>query len=229
MAVSCGARFVTSPTNPRGLITASHSGGGLAIPGGMTPTEILAILSDGALAAKVFPSGAYSPAAMTQLLAVGPFRSSAPLTLRGAIRRRGLAYLSRGMVRGDCAWLADDVWDFGGFICRVSVFDRISDLCGARRVKALLRRCCAGTLSCAPYRVRFSRPFSCRGARLMVSGGVSPAEAPLWFDAGATFVGMGGGLVGKDVSLLTPPVPGEEWQGRGIAEDFFDTLLGGNS
>lgn len=42
-AVRAGARFVTSPTNPKGLIEAAHAGGALAIPGGMTPTELLAI------------------------------------------------------------------------------------------------------------------------------------------------------------------------------------------
>ena len=41
--MSAGARFISSPVNPKGLIDAAHAGGALAIPGGMTPTELLAI------------------------------------------------------------------------------------------------------------------------------------------------------------------------------------------
>jgi hypothetical protein len=35
-----GARFITSPTNPKGFIEACHSQGVLAVPGVMTPTEL---------------------------------------------------------------------------------------------------------------------------------------------------------------------------------------------
>lgn len=62
----------------------------------------------------------------------------------------------------------------------------------------------------------------------MISGGVCPDECSAWFDAGTAFVGMGGGLVGRDVSLLTPPEHGEEgWDGMDESRDFFEALLNG--
>jgi len=41
-AAQHGARFVTSPTNPKGFVDACHTEGALAIPGVMTPTELYA-------------------------------------------------------------------------------------------------------------------------------------------------------------------------------------------
>lgn len=95
-------------------------------------------MNGGALAVKVFPAGAYTPNAMRQLLAVGPFR----------------------------------------------------------------------------------------GAKLMVSGGVSPGDAGEWFAAGAAFLGMGGGLVGRDLAIDDPPLQEDEgWEGMELSRDFFASLL----
>jgi hypothetical protein len=70
-------------------------------------------------------------------------------------------------------------------------------------------------------------PF--RGAKLMISGGVSPEDAGEWFEAGAAFLGMGGGLVGRDLSIDDPPSPDDEggWEGMELSRDFFSSMLAG--
>lgn len=53
-AARCGARFITSPINPEALIATSHSEGALALPGGMTPSELHAICESSASHSEVF-------------------------------------------------------------------------------------------------------------------------------------------------------------------------------
>jgi len=67
-----------------------------------------------------------------------------------------------------------------------------------------------------------------RQMNILPSGGCSPANASAWWDAGAFCVGMGGGLVGKDISL-EPGTPAFEkaakvWeeQERDAAKAFFE-------
>ena len=63
---------------------------------------------------------------------------------------------------------------------------------------------------------------------IMPSGGVSPKNAPDWWDAGACVLGMGSNLVGDDLNA-TPGTPVHEaaaakWQaeGRHVARELFE-------
>jgi 2-dehydro-3-deoxyphosphogluconate aldolase/(4S)-4-hydroxy-2-oxoglutarate aldolase len=72
-AVNAGAGFVVSPVNPGFLIAEAVAAEVLAIPGCATPTEIVAAVNAGAIAAKVFPAARLGgPAYLTDLLAPLP-------------------------------------------------------------------------------------------------------------------------------------------------------------
>jgi 2-dehydro-3-deoxyphosphogluconate aldolase/(4S)-4-hydroxy-2-oxoglutarate aldolase len=55
-AVEAGARFVVSPVFKREVVEATHAAGAAAMPGGFTPTELLAAQEGGADIVKVFPA-----------------------------------------------------------------------------------------------------------------------------------------------------------------------------
>jgi len=61
----------------------------------------------------------------------------------------------------------------------------------------------------------------------MISGGVSPEDAGEWFAEGVAFLGMGGGLVGKDLSMDDPPSPDDDggWEGMELSREFFASML----
>jgi 2-dehydro-3-deoxyphosphogluconate aldolase/(4S)-4-hydroxy-2-oxoglutarate aldolase len=71
-AVAAGARFVVSFTAPAGMVATAAELGVPAIPGALTPTEVLACLEAGAPAVKLFPGRAVSPAYLRDLRAVMP-------------------------------------------------------------------------------------------------------------------------------------------------------------
>lgn len=71
-AVAAGARFVVSFTFPAGMVATAAELGVPAIPGALTPTEVLACLDEGAPAVKLFPGRAVSPAYLRDLRAVMP-------------------------------------------------------------------------------------------------------------------------------------------------------------
>jgi 2-dehydro-3-deoxyphosphogluconate aldolase / (4S)-4-hydroxy-2-oxoglutarate aldolase len=56
--IDAGAAFVVSPGLVPGLVEAAHAKGVAAIPGALTPTEVLAALRAGADMVKIFPCGA---------------------------------------------------------------------------------------------------------------------------------------------------------------------------
>ncbi|MCU0252504.1 MAG: bifunctional 4-hydroxy-2-oxoglutarate aldolase/2-dehydro-3-deoxy-phosphogluconate aldolase [Vicinamibacterales bacterium] len=61
-AVQAGARYIVSPVFRPAVIEASHAAGAAAMPGCLSPTEILAAWDAGADVVKVFPATALGPA-----------------------------------------------------------------------------------------------------------------------------------------------------------------------
>jgi 2-keto-3-deoxy-6-phosphogluconate aldolase len=70
-AAQAGARFITSPVNPPNFIGWCDSEEVLAIPGGLTPTELYFMLASGAKAVKLFPACTFTPAGLKQVATVG--------------------------------------------------------------------------------------------------------------------------------------------------------------
>ncbi len=70
-AVAAGAQFVVSPGSPAELLDAMLGCGVPALPGVLTPGEVVAATAAGATAVKLFPAGTFGPAYLGQLR--GPF------------------------------------------------------------------------------------------------------------------------------------------------------------
>jgi 2-dehydro-3-deoxyphosphogluconate aldolase / (4S)-4-hydroxy-2-oxoglutarate aldolase len=70
-AVGAGAQFVVSPGTPAALLDAMLGCGVPAIPGVLTPTEVVSATVAGASAVKLFPAGTVGPGYLAQLR--GPF------------------------------------------------------------------------------------------------------------------------------------------------------------
>jgi 2-dehydro-3-deoxyphosphogluconate aldolase / (4S)-4-hydroxy-2-oxoglutarate aldolase len=70
-AVGAGAQFVVSPGSPPALLEAMLGAGVPALPGVLTPSEVMAATAAGATAVKLFPAGTVGPAYVGQLR--GPF------------------------------------------------------------------------------------------------------------------------------------------------------------
>jgi 2-dehydro-3-deoxyphosphogluconate aldolase/(4S)-4-hydroxy-2-oxoglutarate aldolase len=71
-AILAGARFVVSPTLRRETIEMCHRYGVVAIPGALTPTEILSAWESGADLVKVFPASTGGPRYIRDVLAPLP-------------------------------------------------------------------------------------------------------------------------------------------------------------
>lgn len=71
LAVAAGAQFVVSPGSPADLLDAMLGCGVPALPGVLTPGEVVAATAAGAAAVKLFPAGTFGPAYLGQLR--GPF------------------------------------------------------------------------------------------------------------------------------------------------------------
>jgi 2-dehydro-3-deoxyphosphogluconate aldolase/(4S)-4-hydroxy-2-oxoglutarate aldolase len=61
-ALDAGARFIVSPGLVEEVVAETRAGGAAAVPGAVTPTEILAALRAGADAIKIFPGSLFGPA-----------------------------------------------------------------------------------------------------------------------------------------------------------------------
>lgn len=70
-AVGAGAQFVVSPGSPAALLDAMLGCGVPALPGVLTPGEVVTATAAGATAVKLFPAGTFGPAYLGQLR--GPF------------------------------------------------------------------------------------------------------------------------------------------------------------
>lgn len=71
-AILAGARFIVAPTLSQATIELCHRYGAVAIPGALTPTEILAAWEWGADLVKVFPAGLGGPRYIKDVLAPLP-------------------------------------------------------------------------------------------------------------------------------------------------------------
>lgn len=71
-AVAAGASFVVSFARPPGFVAAAAGHDALAIPAGLTPTELLAARQDGARMIKLFPAETVGPAYVRHVNAVLP-------------------------------------------------------------------------------------------------------------------------------------------------------------
>lgn len=69
---AAGAAFVVSFGRPEGFVAAAHAAGLEAVPGAMTPTEILSCLADGADAIKLFPAHVLTPRYLRDLAPLFP-------------------------------------------------------------------------------------------------------------------------------------------------------------
>ena len=77
-AISAGAQFVVSPHFDPEIIQITRRYAKVSIPGAMTPTEILAAWSAGADLVKVFPSTAFGPGYIKDLLGPLPMLRLTP-------------------------------------------------------------------------------------------------------------------------------------------------------
>lgn len=77
-AVEAGARFVVSPVFSAEVVAEAQRQGAAALPGALTPTEILRAHQAGADMVKVFPSDALGPSFIKGVLAPMPFLRLCP-------------------------------------------------------------------------------------------------------------------------------------------------------
>ena len=94
--LDAGAQFLVSPGFDPEVVAAARAGGALAMPGAMTPTEIVAAWRAGADIVKVFPARAFGPQYISDLLAPLP---DIPLMPTGGVDKTNVAaYLRAGAV-----------------------------------------------------------------------------------------------------------------------------------
>ena len=94
--LQAGAQFLVSPHLDPAVIGAAHEAGALAMPGALTPGEIVAAWRAGADVVKVFPIRAFGPAYIKDLLA--PL-SGIPLMPTGGVDESNAAdYLRAGAI-----------------------------------------------------------------------------------------------------------------------------------
>jgi len=94
--LDAGAQFLVSPGLDAEVVAVARDGGALAIPGAMTPTEIVAAWRAGADVIKVFPARALGPRYVADVLAPLPH---IPLMPTGGVDERNAAdYLRAGAV-----------------------------------------------------------------------------------------------------------------------------------
>ncbi len=94
--LDAGARFLVSPGLDAEVVAAARDGGALAMPGALTPTEIVAAWRVGADVVKVFPARAFGPTYISDVLAPLPH---IPLMPTGGVdEMNAAAYLRAGAV-----------------------------------------------------------------------------------------------------------------------------------
>lgn len=116
LAIQAGAQFLVSPGFDAGVVAAGRNGGAVAMPGAMTPTEILAAWRAGADIIKVFPARSLGPRYISDVLAPLP---DVPLMPTGGIDetnaadflRAGAVGLGVGGKLVDAAAVAREDWE----------------------------------------------------------------------------------------------------------------------
>ncbi len=92
--VEAGARFIVSPTCCPGVIARAKDHDVVAIPGAMTPTEVLAAWNHGADMVKIFPAARLGPEYLSDLR--GPLPDIPLVPTGGITDENALAYLDAG-------------------------------------------------------------------------------------------------------------------------------------
>ena len=95
-AIEAGAQFIVTPGLQRGVIYAAHGAQVLAIPGALTPTEVLTAQRWGADLIKIFPASAHGPEYLKALL--GPYPSARMVPTGGVSAENATAYINAGAV-----------------------------------------------------------------------------------------------------------------------------------
>lgn len=94
--LDAGAQFLVSPGFDRAVVVAARDAGALALPGALTPTEIVTAWRAGADVVKVFPARTFGPRYIADLLAPLP---GIPLMPTGGVDETNVAaYLGAGAV-----------------------------------------------------------------------------------------------------------------------------------
>ncbi len=114
-ALNAGAQFIVSPVHRPAVVQAAHDAGAPAMPGALTPGEILDAWDDGADLVKVFPASNLGPGYFRDVLAPMPNLKLTPtggvdLETAGDWIRAGATCLGVGssLVRKD--WIAEGKW-----------------------------------------------------------------------------------------------------------------------
>jgi 2-dehydro-3-deoxyphosphogluconate aldolase/(4S)-4-hydroxy-2-oxoglutarate aldolase len=115
-AVAAGARYVVSPVFRPAVIEASHRLGVPAMPGAITPTEILTAHEAGADIVKIFPADNFGPGYIKSLLAPMPFLRLMPTggvtpDNVGTWLSAGAVAVGLGSALVDAALVAKGDWD----------------------------------------------------------------------------------------------------------------------
>ncbi len=95
LAILAGARFIVSPHLDRGIVETTHRYGGVAIPGVLTPTEVVRALGWGAGLIKIFPCDAVGGPAYLQALKA-PLPQARLVPTGGVTAETAAAYLRAG-------------------------------------------------------------------------------------------------------------------------------------
>jgi len=90
--------FAISPVNPTGFIDECHKYNILAIPAASSPQELWNTKLAGAWAVKLFPSQLWSPAALKEVLNVGPLGELNVIATGGITPEKYLEWMSAGAV-----------------------------------------------------------------------------------------------------------------------------------
>ena len=130
LAILAGARFVVAPTFDASVVAMCHRYDVVAVPGGLSPTELLAAWEAGADLVKLFPASAFGPGYLKELR--GPLPQLRFLPTGGVTVDNAAAFIEAGAVA---------VGVGGALVAREAVargdFGRITDY--ARRLTATVR------------------------------------------------------------------------------------------
>lgn len=93
-AIDAGADFILSPSLNTAVITMCNRYGKVAVPGVMTPTEILTAMEAGADIVKVFPAGTLGTTYIKDVL--GPLNHAAIMAVGGVDAENAAAFFKAG-------------------------------------------------------------------------------------------------------------------------------------
>jgi 2-dehydro-3-deoxyphosphogluconate aldolase/(4S)-4-hydroxy-2-oxoglutarate aldolase len=122
-AVDAGAQFIVSPGLRRDVVLAAQAAGITVLPGGVTPSEIMAAQELGLDTVKFFPANVYGGAAAIKALSA-PFGDMRFVPTGGVSVVNLSDYLSLR-----CVPAVGGSWMVPVDLIRQGAFDRVSELC----------------------------------------------------------------------------------------------------